>query len=165
MIFFNPIILASEFITHTIIVVLIGIEIVVYVHNHGFKNVNDRSKRDAFNLIVTITAFGVLWILAEVFGLFSLSYFIFVRFFVIAVIIALVVYHSFLSFRHHTIVSNSSAIWFSVFASIFILSDIVYIYLPTPITAIFYAMSRIAAILAYYFFIMSYLIKINHENQ
>ncbi len=164
MIFFNPIILASEFITHTIVIVLIGIEIVVYVHNRGFKGVDDRSKRDAFNWVVTITALGALWLLAEVFGIFGISYFIFVRFLIIAVIIAVVIYHSFLSFRHHTIVSNSSAIWFSVFASIFILSDIVYVYLPTPITAVFYAVSRIAAILAYYFFLMSYLVKINHEN-
>ncbi len=164
MIFFNPIILASEFITHVVLVVLIGIEIVVYVNNRGFKNTSNSTRLDDFYWIATITAFGVLWVFAEFFGVFSIPYFIFVRFGIIALIIAIVVYHNFLSSRRHSVVSNLFAVWFSVFIGAFILSNILYIYLPTALTGVLYAVSRIVAILAYYFFIMYYLIKINYEQ-
>lgn len=165
MIFFNPIILASEFITHIMLIVLVGIETVVYVRNHGFKNTNNNTGRDDFYWIATITAFGVLWLLAESFDVFNLPYFIFVRFIIIALIIAIVIYHNFLSSKRHSVLSNSFATWFSICISVFILANIVYIYIPTPLTGAIYAISRIAAILVYYFFIMYYLVKIDHENK
>lgn len=164
MIFSNPIILASEFITHIILIVLMGIEIVIYVHNHGFKNTNDNTRRNNFYWIASITVFGVIWVLAEFFGVFNIPHFIFVRFGIIALIIAIVIYHNFLSSRRHSAASNSFAIWFSVFISAFILSNIIYIYLPNTLTGILYATSRVVAILAYYFFIMYYLIKIDYEK-
>ncbi len=165
MIFYSPIILTSEFITHIILIVLIGIEVVVYVNNHGFKDINsDSTRRGDFYWIVTITAFGVSWLVAELFGVFSIPYFVFMRFIIIALIIAIVIYHNFLSSRRHSVVSNSFAIWFSILISAFILSNIIFVYLPTEFTAALYAISRIVAILAYYFFIMYYLIKINYEQ-
>ncbi len=165
MIFSNPIILASEFITQVVIIVLIGIEIVVYVHNHGLKKVEDYTKLKVFNLVVTITALGALWLLAEVFISFGEIYFIFARFVIIVVIIAIVVYQSFLSHQHREIKYSSPAVWFALLASIFVVLDMLYTYIPTPLTGIVYSLSRIAAILAYYFLIMSYLVKINHEQQ
>lgn len=159
MIFFQPIILASEFVTHVVLIVLIGVMIVESVGRRRDRSTMPALIDDwAFYRLFTITVFGAIWILAEYFDLYSIPYLSPARFLIIIFIVLIAGYHTYRGRAHPTHVSTVWDIILIVPIALFVLFDAWYIFMPTPVAGLLYAFSRILGVMSYYFFIMRYLI-------
>ncbi len=165
MIFFQPIILASEFVTHIILIVLIGVMVVEYAARRKETGPETLAGRWTFYRLFLIPILGAVWLIAEFFGVYDLPHLLPARFLIIAAIIAVAGYQMYWTHTHPDHMPIVQGVVPLVFIALFILFDALHTFMPTPIIGLLYALSRITGVVAYYFFIMKYLILNSHETR
>lgn len=163
MIFFQPIILAAEFVTHVVLIVLMGIMVVEYVVERKCFDTH-ALKRRAFYAVIAMTVFGALWVFIDYFGLFDIPPLGFLRYALLLGIIALVGYLMWMIRHAPGIVRIPKALGIALVMVILVFAgfDILYRATGMPSIGIFYALFRIIGVSVYYLFIMRYLIE-NHS--
>lgn len=162
MIFHQPIILASEFVTHAVLIVLVGVIVVEYV----VQKRRDAQCAHVFYAVAAMTVLGAVWVFLDFFASIEAPLILFLRYALLAGIIALVFYMARMAFIFPTIVRipKKLGIVLVVAMLIFILFDVLYRVTGAPSIGVLYALFRIIGVTIYYFFIMQYLIvNSNHD--
>lgn len=156
MIFHQPIILASEFVTHAVLIVLMGIIVVEYF----VRKRRDARCVHAFYAVATMTVLGAVWVFLDFFVSVHTSFILFLRYALLLSIIALIFYMARMAFRFPDSVRIPKKLGIALVAAIlvFILFDILYRVTGVPSIGVLYALFRIIGVTTYYFFIMKYLI-------
>lgn len=163
MIFHQPIILASEFVTHAVLIVLMGVMVVEYL---VYKR-RDARCAHAFFAIAVMTVLGALWVFLDFFVSIQAPFVLFLRYALLLAIIALVFYMGRLAVRFPDSVRIPVKLGIALVATILIFMsfDVLYRTTGEPSIGILYGLSRIIGVTTYYFFIMRYLIVNNsHER-
>lgn len=157
MIFHQPLILASEFVTHAVLIVLMGIVVVEYASQKACLRENVRRKR-AFYAIAAMTVLGSLWVFLDFFVSLEASFFLFLRYALLIGIIALVFYMAWMTYMFSNILRIPKKLGVALVLAIllFILFDVLYRATGTPAIGVLYALFRVIGVCTYYFFIMCY---------
>lgn len=160
MLFAQPIILASESVTHVVLIVLVGVMVVEYAARLGRAGVEALIEKEAFYQLFIITGLGAVWILAELLGAYDIPYLLPARFLIIIAIVVVAV-RLVRSMRYRlgqAGISMKQGVMFTSVIALFVVFDALHVFLPSPLTGLLYAFARIAGVTAYYFFIMWYLV-------
>lgn len=158
MILIQPIILASEFVTHTVLIVLIGIIVVEYVVQR--KRIQEGVRGRVFYAVSAMTMFGAVWVFLDFFVSLKVPSILFFRYALLVGIIALVFYVARMAVTFSEIVRIPKRLGVALVAAIlvFILFDVLHHTTGVPNIGVLYGLSRIVGVCTYYFFIMRYLI-------
>lgn len=166
MIFHQPIILASEFVTHAVLIVLMGVIIVEYfVHSECIKEYKEKTR--AFYTVATMTVLGVVWVFLDFFASVESPLILFLRYALLLCIIASFFYVTRIAFSFPDRVRIPKKLGITLVAAIllFMLFDVLYHTTGGPILGVLYGLSRIVGVTVYYYFIMRYLIiNDSHEH-
>lgn len=163
MIFHQPIILASELVTHAVLIVLMGVIVVEYF----VQKRQDAWCAHAFYAVAAMTVFGAVWVFLDFFASLEAPFILFLRYALLLGIIALVLYMMRVAFARSDVVYIPKKLGIALVAVIliFILFDVLYHATGMPSIGLLYALFRIIGVTTYYLFIMQYLImNDSHER-
>lgn len=162
MTFFQPITLASEFVTHAVLIVLTGIIVVEYF----VRKRRDARCAYAFYAVASMTVLGAVWVFLDFFVSVHTPFVLFLRYALLLGIIALVFYMARMAIIFSEIVRIPKRLGVALVVAIlvFILFDVLYRATGQSYIGVLYGLSRIIGVITYYFFIMKYLmVNDSHE--
>lgn len=161
MIFHQPFILASEFVTHAVLIVLVGVIVVEYF----VQKRRDVRCAHAFYAVAAMTVLGAVWVFLDFFASPENPLIHFLRYALLLGIIALVLYMARMAISFSTIIRIPKRLGIALVVAIliFLLFDVLYRATGVSSIGILYALFRIIGVSTYYFFIMRYLI-VNNDH-